>query len=69
LTPSHSIYYDVPTPVTEREKQIYAELLKKIGFYEVIEQLIELEKRFNPNGNREEWLEQLNLEWDLDIKQ
>ena len=69
LTPSHSIYYDVPTPVTEREKQIYAELMKKIGFYEVIEQLIELEKRFNPEANREELLAKVNLDWELDIRQ
>ena len=69
LNPSHSVYSEVPKPATDREKILYEELLDKIGFFEVIEQLIEMEKEFHPISSREELLEIINQEWDKDIKQ
>ena len=69
LAPSHSVYSQTPEPATGKEKTIYEELLKKIGFFEVIEQLVALEQAFNPMATREELLEIINLEWDKDIKE
>ena len=67
ITASHSVYSPVPPPETDREKEIYAELLEKIRFFEVIEQLVALAQEFEPTANREEILEKINLEWDRDL--
>lgn len=69
LAPSHSVYSEIPEPTTDKEKTIYEELLKKIGFFEVIEQLVALERASNPAATREELLEIINLAWDKDIKE
>lgn len=69
LTPSHSIYSPVPVPSTDREKRAYDELLKRIGSFEVIEQLVELEKEFELSVSRVELLEKIARDWDYDIKQ
>ena len=69
LAPSHSVYSEVPKPATDREKMLYEELLNKIGFFEVIEQLIAMEQEFNLAASREELLEIINREWDKDVKQ
>lgn len=69
LTPSHSVYSPVPTPLTDREKKAYEELLGKAGSFEVVEQLVGLEKEFNPGISRVELLEKINRDWDNDIKQ
>ena len=68
LYPSHSVYSEEPKPSTDREKILYEELLGKIGFFEVIEQLITMEQEFHPISSREELLEIINREWDNDIK-
>jgi Fe-S-cluster formation regulator IscX/YfhJ len=67
LTPSHSVYNNVPPPETDREKKIYEDLIKKIGFFEVIEQLVVLESDFDPTASREELLEKINQAWNRDI--
>lgn len=67
LTPAHSAYRSVPHPETDDEKRNYEELMKKVGFFEVIEQLVELERDFEPKANREEILEKINQAWDQDI--
>ena len=64
LTPSHSVYSPPPTPATEHEENIYNGLMEKIGLFEVIEQLVELEKEFEPGASREELLDRVNLAWD-----
>jgi tetratricopeptide (TPR) repeat protein len=69
ITPSHSAYRTVPTPATDREKEVYDTILKKVVFFEVIEQLVELEKESTPTASREELLERINLEWDEEISQ
>ncbi len=69
LMPAHYIYPAPPEPKTEREKSIYAELLNKVGFSAIIEQLEALGKRFSPTATREELLERINNEWDEDVKQ
>lgn len=69
LAPAHYIYPAPPEPKTEREKSIYAELLNKVGFSAIIEQLEALEKRFSPIATREELLDRINKAWDEDIKQ
>lgn len=66
LTPAHSVYRSVPPPETDDEKRNYEELMKKVGFFEVIEQLVELERDFEPEANREEILEKINQAWDED---
>jgi hypothetical protein len=68
LVPSHSVYPDTPDPANENEKKLYDELLNKVGFFEVIEQLIELESEFEPTATREELLEIINSEWNVDIR-
>jgi hypothetical protein len=68
LTPSHSVYSRIPVPKTVREKTIYDDLIHKIGFFEVIEQLVELEGEFKPTATREELLELVEQEWDDDIE-
>ena len=67
LIPSHSVYPPVPEPETKRERKLYNELLAKVGFFEVIEQLIELENEYQPTATREELLQTINDEWDKDI--
>jgi len=43
--------------------------MEKIGFLEVIEQLVELEREIAPTGtSREELLFRVNLEWDKDTR-
>jgi len=69
LTPAHSVYRSVPPPETDDEKRNYEELMKKVGFFEVIEQLVELERDFEQKANREEILEKINQAWDQDINQ
>lgn len=69
LTPAHYIYPAPPEPKTERENSIYTELLNKVGFSAIIEQLEALERRFSPTATREELLERINNEWDEDVKQ
>jgi tetratricopeptide (TPR) repeat protein len=69
LTPSHSVYSPIPTPITDRERKAYEELLKRIGSFEVIEQLVDLEKEFEPGASRVELLEKIARDWDYDIKQ
>lgn len=64
---SHSAYRTVPTPITAREKEVYDILLQKVVFFEVIEQLVELEKESTPTVSREELLERINLTWDQEI--
>ncbi len=56
-----------PAPATQREKELYEVLLRKIGFFEVVEQLLMLEFERSPNLSREEALEKSNSDWDLDI--
>ena len=56
-----------PAPATQREGELYEVLLRKIGFFEVVEQLIGLEFEKSPNSSREEALEKINSDWDLDI--
>jgi hypothetical protein len=56
-----------PPPATQRERELYEQLRKKIGFFEVVEQLIRFEREINPNASREEVLEKINRDWDLDI--
>ena len=67
LAPSHSVYRSVPSPETDEEKRIYKELIEKIGFFEVIEQLVDIERDFEPTASREEILEKINEEWDKDV--
>ena len=67
ITPSHSVYGKVPPPKTRIEKVVYDELLKKVGFFEVIEQLVELEREFEPDTSREELLVKINSEWDKEV--
>jgi len=67
LAISHSVYSKVPPPETDREKEAYKELLEKVGFFEVIEQLVALKQEFEPMSSREEILEKISQEWDLDI--
>ena len=67
LAPSHSVYSAVPEPETRKEKKLYNELLAKVGFFEVIEQLVELERERQPTATREELLQTINEEWDKDI--
>jgi hypothetical protein len=69
LAPSHSVYSKVPPAENEREKEIYDDLIKKVGFFEVIEQLVELEREFTPTASREEILKKINFEWDQEISQ
>ena len=57
-----------PSPHTPREDELYEELLKKIGFFEVIEQLINLEREYEPEASREKLLEKIDRDWDLDIE-
>jgi tetratricopeptide (TPR) repeat protein len=68
ITPAHSVYCKVPPPETSREKEIYDELIKKIGFFEVIEQLVDLEREFGSEASREKILEKINLAWDNEVK-
>jgi flagellar biosynthesis chaperone FliJ len=68
LTPAHYIYPPPPESKTEREESIYTELLNKVGFSAIIEQLESLEKRFAPTATREELLDRINKAWDEDIK-
>lgn len=67
LTPAHSVYSRVPPPETDREREIYTDLIKKIGFFEVVEQLVELERVSEPLANREEILDKINAAWDKEI--
>lgn len=69
ITPSHSVYRKVIPPKTRIEKVVYDELLNKVGFYEVVEQLVELERDFEPDIIREELLIKINSEWDNEVKQ
>lgn len=69
LRPSHSLYIKVSDPKTERERKIYEELLAKVGFFEIIEQLVALKQETSPTATREEFLERINNEWDEDVKQ
>jgi hypothetical protein len=69
LIPSHSVYKIIPKPSTDEEKKIYEELFRKIGFFEIIEQLLELEKEYNPTASREKLLNIINQEWDKDVGQ
>jgi len=69
LVPSHSVYSKVPPPETSKEKEIYDNLIKKVRFFEVIEQLIELERELTPTASREDLLERVNLTWDQEINQ
>jgi len=69
LAPSHSVYSKVPPPETNREKEIYDDLIKKIGFFEVIEQLVELERECDPLASREKILETINFAWDNELNQ
>lgn len=69
ITPAHSVYRTVPTPKTRREQEIYEALHAKVGFFEVIEQLVELEHEFEPTASREEILEKINLTWDQEVSQ
>ena len=68
LAPAHSAYSKVPPPKTETEKEIYDDLLNKVGFFEVIEQLVALEQEFEPTATREELLDRINKEWDDDVR-
>jgi hypothetical protein len=68
LIPSHSVYRTIPTPATVREKTAYEELLRRVGSFEVIEQLVEMEQEFLPQASRQELLEKIIRDWDLDIK-
>ncbi|HET9909383.1 MAG TPA: hypothetical protein VFQ23_22235, partial [Anaerolineales bacterium] len=56
-----------PPPTSQREDAIYKQVLNKIGFVGAIEELIELEREFQPAANRVELLEKINQDWDLDI--
>ena len=68
ITPAHSVYSKVPNPETAREKEVYDNLIKKVGFFEVIEQLVELEREFEPAASREEILEIINHAWDQETR-
>lgn len=68
IRPAHSVYPRVPDPKTEHEKKVYEELLKKVGFFEIITQLEDLEQKFFPHATREELLDRINEEWDRDAK-
>lgn len=74
IRPSHNITRSTPPPETEREEQLNQELQNKIGecngipLYNVLMQLIDLERRFYPDATQETILEHINHEWDLDIK-
>ena len=57
-----------PAFATPRENELHQQLLRKIVFSEVIEQLIQLEREFDPEASREKLLEKLNRDWDLDIE-
>jgi hypothetical protein len=58
-------------PKTEKEKELYEMLVKKIGecngvpLSYVIESLEEWERQFTPNTSREQILEKINQDWDL----
>jgi hypothetical protein len=67
ITPSHSVYRKVPSPKTRTEKVVYDELLNKVGFFEVIEQLVELERDVEPNTSWEELLIKINHDWDKEV--
>ena len=69
ITPAHSVYRTVPPPKTRREQEIYETLRAKIGFFEVIEQLVDLQRECEPTASREEILEKINLAWDKDLNQ
>lgn len=56
------------TFATPRENELHQQLLRKIVFSEVIEQLIQLEREFEPEAGREKLLEKINRDWDLDIE-
>jgi tetratricopeptide (TPR) repeat protein len=68
LTPSHSVYSPVPVSLTDGERKAYEELLGKVGAFEVVEQLVELEREFEPDASRESLLEKINKDWDEDVK-
>lgn len=67
LAPSHSVYSKVAPPATRREKEVYDELLEKVRFFEVVEQLVQLEQEYNPGANREKILIKINQEWDQEV--
>jgi hypothetical protein len=67
LAPSHSAYRTIPSPETSKEKEIYDDLIIKIGFFEVIEQLVELEQTLDPTASRETLLEKINFTWDNEV--
>lgn len=67
--PSHSVYSKVPDPKTERERKLYDEILRKVGFFEIIERFVALKQESSPHATREELLERINNEWDEDVKQ
>jgi len=67
ITPSHSVYPKIPSPKTRVEKVMYDQLLRKVGFFEVIEQLIELEREVEPDTSREELLVKINNDWDIEV--
>jgi hypothetical protein len=57
-----------PLPASQRGDDLYQQLLKKIGFFEAIEELIDLEREFEPDASLEELLDKINRDWDLDIE-
>jgi hypothetical protein len=57
-----------PLPAPQAENELYQQLLRKIGFSDVIEQLIQLEREFDPDASREKLLEKINSDWDLDME-
>ncbi|HLO18309.1 MAG TPA: hypothetical protein VK206_25985 [Anaerolineales bacterium] len=54
-------------PPTQRERELYDQLMKKIDDYSAVERLIRLEQERNPSASREEILQKLNKDWDDDI--
>jgi len=67
LTPAHSVYPKVPEPHTARERELYNELLRKVGFFEIITKLESMAREFYPTTTREELLDRINAEWDMDV--
>ena len=67
ITPAHIVYRKVPHPKTQREQEIYANLLAKVTFFEVIEKLVAIREENGPEFSREEILEKIDQEWDLEV--
>ena len=73
ILPPHHGPIQRPLAVSQREEDLYNQLIIKIGVgsltaYKIIERLIDLQRESSSNASREELLEVIIQEWDKDIK-